>query len=349
MRRFPSPKRGSGSCGGWILTAPPTRSRRPCGCAADSIRDALQAGLRRAGRQALRACARSSDKRRGSAGADHPADPSRHDPRTSKVDGADREHASARRSRERKFARAVRSRGRPAHPHHADRARQKRNRSCVVSLHHIVSDGWSMGVLVDEIWQPVCVRPLRGASAVTARASRPIHRLRRMAAPLDRVRPRASASSPIGSTRLGDAAAPAAAAFRSPRGRPEPDSRGASHTVGRSIPALVDALRRMARRSRRRRLFVTLLLGFKMPPASLYGPDRHPDRRAGGQSQPGRNPRDDRPLRQHAQVLRTRASKVATSTGRSSRPPPCNGARGPGQPGRALRALGGGTASGALA
>ena len=94
--------RGSGSCGGWIRAAPPTTSRRPCGCAASSI--AMPCS-----RPSIRWSRATSASHGVSARGEGSAEQIVLDPRpsrsgTSTLDGADRETQALACWRDRKLA-----------------------------------------------------------------------------------------------------------------------------------------------------------------------------------------------------------------------------------------------------
>ena len=166
----------------------------------------------------------------------------------------------------------------------------------LLTLHHIVSDGWSLGVLVREAGA-LYDAFAQGRPLAPARAADPVRRLRRLAAPDgSRARP-STPSSPTGREQLAGRH-PARAAHRPPAPRrPDPSRRRAVHGP-RRWPLLAE-LRNLARHEGAT-LFMTLLAAFQTLLHRVLRPGRHRRRLAHRRPDPLRDRGPHRLLRQHA-------------------------------------------------
>ena len=154
-----------------------------------------------------------------------------------------REPALGRPSGRRRGGRSTSRAGRCCAPPAAPAARAEH--VLLLTMHHIVSDGWSMGVLRPRAGARSTRRSRRGAAVAAPRAAGPVRRLRRLAARLARRRGARASSSPTGAEHLAGAprrsSCPPTARARRSRPSAAPTGRSA-------LPARAD--RRPARRWR---------------------------------------------------------------------------------------------------
>ena len=210
----------------------------------------------------------------------------------------------------------------PARPRRPDPPGATAEHVVQVTMHHIVSDGWSLGVLFREVSAPLRGVPRRRALAA-ARAAHPVRRLRRLAARLA-----AAARCSTSSSLLAAPARRASAPLELPTDRPRPRSAAAAAASGFALPR--DAGRRRARprpRARARRLFMVLLAAFQVLLAPLLRPGRPGRRHRRRQPHPRRARGPDRLLRQHAGAARRPRWRPAFR--RAARPRPRRGASTP--------------------
>ncbi len=205
----------------------------------------------------------------------------------------------------------------------------------LVTMHHIVSDGWSVPILLREL-AALYTAIREGRPPAAAGAADPVRRLRALAARLAAGRGAGGASSPTGgsgspgcrrcSSCRPTAPAPPCAAWR---GAGAPDRRSAASSRG--------ALRGAGRRHGATP-FMVLLAGFAallhryggQPSFAVGVADRRP--------QPGGDRAADRLLRQHpGAALRRRGGRRLPRPGRAH---PRDGARRRRPPGRAVREAG---------
>ena len=255
---------------GAALVPRPARAgqRRPTTCrsalrlAGPARRGRARARARRARARGTRCCAPRSPTVEG---APVPGDPTRRSGRAAgrrprrrcRTPSAEARRAGGARRRRRPFdlARGPLLRARLL------RARRRATTCSLLTMHHIVSDGWSMGVLVREL----------GALYAAFAAGRPSPLPRcRSSTPTTRPgsarwlhgRGAASSSSPTGSAQLAGAPAGARAARPTGRGPPVQSRRGARAGLALPRRARAEALGALARREGAT-LFMMLLAAFQ--------------------------------------------------------------------------------------
>ncbi len=170
----------------------------------------------------------------------------------------------------------------------------ERDHAVVLTVHHIVSDGWSMGILVREL-AALYAGFRRRPAVAPARAAGAVRGLRRLAALL------AARRGPGGRARLLArqlAGLPPLLELPTDRPRPAVQSyRGAARPV--RLPAGLARQSEALARREGATLFMVLLAGFQ----ALLGALQRAGRPRGGlarrRPQPGRDRRADRVLRQH--------------------------------------------------
>ncbi len=296
-RRSPRRSRSSGS-GSWISSnriRRLTTCRSRSGSGAISIDAALGSGIRRAGRAAT--------SRSGPRSPPSTARPIQVIAPTLKIDLPidDLTHLPAGRARGRS-APAAQGRGPPpvrpgegpADPGRPGQNRRQREHVAIVNTHHVISDGWSIGVLVRDMAALYDAFTHGEASPLPA-LDDPVRRLCRLAARLAPWRRACRSSSTSGPRQL--AGMPN---LEIPTDRPRPAIRAGrgGEQAAKLAPPLLKGIKELGRDGGGHAVHGAPG-GVPGPAGAVLGAGRHRRRLADRRADPVRNGRPDRLLRQH--------------------------------------------------